>query len=470
MEIQVCGAAREVTGSCYLLTCGAARFLVDCGMHQGGADEHDDNYDPFPFEPEEIDFLLLTHAHIDHSGLIPRLVREGFRGTIYATAATSDLAQIMLLDSAHIQETEAEWQSRKARRAGKRVREALYTTADAERSLGLFKGIPYGQEFSPEAGVRARFRDAGHILGSAFLELWLEENGKQATIVFSGDVGQPGQPIIRDPEAITVADYLVMESTYGDRRHDQEGEPVENLAHILEKARAAGGNVIIPSFAVGRTQELIYFFHDLYKDTGLDMPIYVDSPMAKRATEVYRRHKDAYDAEATDFLAENGSIFNFPELHYTESAEESMQLNGKRGIVIISASGMADAGRIKHHLKHNLWKPENEVVIVGFQATGTLGRRLLDGDKRVRILGEEIAVKASIHFIPGLSAHADRDQLLEWASNFKSPRLVFLTHGEPEAIYPFKKLLEERLGFNVAVPRKYQIYQLEGEAPGEARG
>lgn len=465
MDMQVCGAAREVTGSCYLITCGEAQFLVDCGMYQGGAEERDDNFDPFVFDPDQIDFVLLTHAHIDHCGLIPRLVQEGFQGTIYATHATADLSEIMLLDSAHIQEMEAEWQSRKSKRAGRRAKDPLYTTADAEQSLRLFQGVNYGEEFSPAPGVRARYRDAGHILGSAFIELWMEEQGEEVTIVFSGDVGQPGQPIIRDPETATDTDYLVMESTYGDRLHDQEGEPVESLVHVLQEAQRAGGNVIIPSFALGRTQELIYFLRERYQDYGLDMPIYIDSPLAKRATEIYRRHRGAYDSEAIDCLAESGSIFTFPEMRYTESADESRELNGKNGIVIISASGMADAGRVKHHLKHNLWRPENHVVIVGFQAQGTLGRRLLDGEKRVKIFGEDIAVKAKVHFMPGLSAHADRNQLLEWASHVHSPRRVFLTHGEAGAIFSLKELLEDRLGFSVAVPRKHQIYRLEGKTP-----
>lgn len=469
MEIQFCGAAREVTGSCFLMSLGQARFLVDCGLHQGGAEENADNFDAFPFDPAEIDFLILTHAHVDHSGLIPRLVKEGFQGPILATPATADLAAIMLLDSAHIQEAEAEWRMRKARRAGRRVHGPLYVNADAERANTLLKGIPYGEEFRPCEGLRCRFSDAGHILGSAFTELWLREGDWEVKLVFSGDVGQPGQPIIRDPEPITEADFLVMESTYGNRSHDEEGDPVKMLGDILEEAQRSGGNVVIPSFAVGRTQEIVYFLRDLYETRHLDMPVFVDSPLAREATNVYRRHEDAFDSEALEILAGNGSIFNFPHLRYTESADESRALNGRQGIVIISASGMAEAGRVKHHLKHNLWRPENHVVLVGFQALGTLGRRLQDGEKEVRILGEDIAVKAQVHFVPGLSAHADREQLLDWASHFRPPHATFLVHGEPEAIYALKAELERRLRFNVVVPRKYQTYDLwRMSAPAKA--
>ena len=460
MEIQFCGAAREVTGSCFLMEVGTTRFLVDCGLHQGGAEESADNYDAFAFDPAEIDFLILTHAHIDHSGLIPKLVKEGFNGEIFATPATADLARIMLLDSAHIQESESEWRTRKARRAGRRARDPLYTRLDAEEAIRLFHGVPYGEEFRPIPGVKGRFSDAGHILGSAFTELWLSEVGGEVKVVFSGDVGQPGQPIIRDPEPITEADYLVMESTYGDRRHDEEGDPVEQLAAVLEEAQRTGGNVIIPSFAVGRTQEVVYFLRDLYESRNLSMPVYVDSPLAHEATKVYRRHRDAFDDEALEILEDNGSIFNFPYLHYTQSVEESRELNGQEGIVIISASGMAEAGRVRHHLKHNLWRPQNHVVLVGFQACGTMGRRLQDGVEQVRILGEDIVVKAKVHFVPGLSAHADREQLLDWASHFRPPKATFLVHGEPQAIFALQRELEQRLKFNVLVPRKYQIYDL----------
>jgi metallo-beta-lactamase family protein len=479
MELQVCGAAREVTGSCYLVEVGRLRFLVDCGLHQGGWEQEAANLKPFPFAPSDIDFLLLTHAHIDHAGRIPLLAKEGFRGTVYCTPGTADLADIMLRDSAHIQEMEAEWTSRKAVRAGRRGQGPLYTEADAREAQRLFQAVAYDQMLEPGPGVRVCFRDAGHILGSALVEIWLSEGevavgaadgvargsgadgrGSQVKLVFSGDVGQPDQPIIRDPSFVSDTDYLIMECTYGDRQHEGGADPEAELAAILKEAHATGGNVIIPSFAVGRTQELVYFLRRLCARHQLDMPIYVDSPLASEATDVFRRHSEVFDEEANGVIAEGGALFNFPQLHYTHSADESRALNAKRGVIIISSSGMAEAGRIKHHLKHNLWRPEAHVVIVGFQAQGTLGRRIEDGEKLVRIFGEEIAVKAHIHRIEGLSAHADRDQLLAWASHFTPPHLTLLTHGEPKAAEAFKQLLERELHFRVTIPQPNERFRL----------
>jgi metallo-beta-lactamase family protein len=462
MFLKVIGAAREVTGSCYLLEVAGSRFLVDCGMHQGGRKEDAMNFASFPFDPGELDFVLLTHAHIDHSGRIPRLVKEGFEKPIYSTPPTRDLAEIMLLDSAYIQESEAEWRTRKARRAGRRGIEPLYTEEDARRAIDLLTSVPYGVPTELAPGVTFVFHDAGHILGSAFLELRLEESGVQVKLLFSGDVGQPDQPIVRDPEIIRHTDYLVMESTYGDRRHIRDGDPVEELAAILAEAKRSGGNVIIPAFAVGRTQELIYFLRQIYDQKQLDMPVYIDSPLASRATDVFRQHREAFDEEAWKLVGEPGGIFDFPQLHYTASADESRALNEKRGIVIISASGMAEAGRIRHHLKHNLWRPESHIVIVGFQAQHTLGRRLLEGAKRVRLFGEEIAVEAQIHEITGLSAHADQEQLLAWASHFKPPRLTILTHGELLAALTLQRLLQEQLQFSVVVAERNQVFDLAG--------
>jgi len=467
MFLQVCGAAREVTGSNYVVEVGQTRFLVDCGMHQGGDKEEALNFAPFPFDPGEIAFVLLTHAHIDHSGRLPRLVRAGYSGPIYATSPTCDLAEIMLLDSAYIQETEAEWRTRKARRAGRQGLEPLYDQEDARKTIRLLKPLEYSKPVRLAPGVTVVFRDAGHILGSAFLELQLEEQGEQVRVLFSGDVGQPDQPIIRDPDIAKQTDYLLLESTYGDRLHVRDGRPQDELADILKQAKREGGNVIIPAFAVGRTQELLYFLREILEQQHLDMPIYVDSPLATRATEVYRKHREAFDEEAWKLVDEPGGIFDFSQLHYTQSADESRALNGKRGIVIISASGMADAGRVRHHLKHNLWRPEAHVVIVGFQAQGTLGRRLLDGDKRVRIFGEEIAVKAHIDEISGLSAHADQAQLLAWASHFEPPRLTILIHGELESAMTLERLLEEQLHFKVVVAEPNEIFDLDGE-PGVA--
>ena len=466
MFLQVCGAAREVTGSNYVVEVGQTRFLVDCGMHQGGDKEEALNFAPFPYDPAEIAFVLLTHAHIDHSGRLPRLVREGYSGPIYATSPTCDLAEIMLLDSAYIQEMEAEWRTRKASRAGRGPTEPLYTQDDARKTIQLLKPVDYSKSVDLAPGVNAVFHDAGHILGSSFLELNLEDQGEKVKVLFSGDVGQPNQPIIRDPEFIKQTDYLIMESTYGDRLHERDGSPKEKLAAILKEARRDGGNVIIPAFAVGRTQEILFFLREIFREQHLDMPVYVDSPLASKASAVYRKHPEAFDAEAWKLVQEGGA-FEFPQLHYTQSADESRALNGKRGIVIISASGMADAGRIRHHLKHNLWRPEAHVVIAGFQAQGTLGRRLLDGDKRVRIFGEEIAVKAHIDEITGLSAHADQEQLMSWASHFEPPRLTILVHGELKSALTLERLLEERLHFKVVVAEPNEIIDLDGEiGPG----
>jgi metallo-beta-lactamase family protein len=463
MFLQVCGAAREVTGSNYVVEVGQTRFLVDCGMHQGGEKDEALNFERFPYDPGEIAFVLLTHAHIDHSGRLPRLVRAGYSGPIYATAPTCDLAEIMLLDSAYIQEMDAEWRTRKARRAGRTGAEPLYTQDDARMAIRLFKPVDYHVPIRPAPGVTAIFHDAGHILGSSFLELQLEDQGERVKVLFSGDVGQPNQPIIRDPEVATQTDYLLMESTYGNRLHESDGTPQDKLAAILKQAKRDGGNVIIPAFAVGRTQELLYFLREIFAKHEIDMPVYVDSPLASKATEVFREHPEAFDEDAWK-LVRDGGIFDFPQLHYTRSVDESRALNGKRGVVIISASGMADAGRIRHHLKHNLWRPEAHVVIVGFQAQGTLGRRLLEGDKRVRIMGEEIAVKAHIDEITGLSAHADQSQLLAWASHFEPPRLTILIHGELQSALALEKLLEEKLHFKVVVAEPEEIIDLEGEA------
>ncbi len=463
MFLQVFGAAREVTGSNYVVEVGQTRFLVDCGMHQGGEKEEALNFAPFPFDPKEIAFVLLTHAHIDHSGRLPRLVRAGYSGPIYATGPTCDLADIMLLDSAYIQEMDAEWRVRKAQRAGRRGPEPLYDQEDARKTIRLLKPLEYSKPVQLAPGVTVVFHDAGHILGSAFLELQLQEQGEQVRVLFSGDVGQPDQPIIRDPDFVKQTDYLLLESTYGDRLHVRDGRPQDQLAEILKQAKREGGNVIIPAFAVGRTQELLYFLREIIEQHHLDMPIYVDSPLAGKATEVYRKHREAFDEEARKLVDEPGGIFDYPQLHYTQSADESRALNGKRGIVIISASGMADAGRVRHHLKHNLWRPEAHVVIVGFQAQGTLGRRLVDGDKRVRIFGEEIAVKAHIDEISGLSAHADQGQLLDWVSHFAPPRLTILIHGELQSALTLERLLEEKLHFNVVVAEPNEIFDLDGE-------
>ncbi len=431
MKITFLGAAEKVTGSCYLVETDQTSFLIDCGMHQGHPEEDEMNHASFAFNMQDIDFMLLTHAHIDHSGRIPKLYTDGFRKNIYTTKATADLCGIMLPDSGHIQEMEQEWKNRKNLRAGKPATLPLYTVQNAFDSLKLFKTVVYNEEFSPAPDVRVILRDAGHILGSAILEIWIQESGQPADkatkIVFSGDLGNKNIPIMRDPTIIDGCDYLVIESTYGDRLHANNVDKVDRFVNIINETIAGGGNVVIPSFAIGRTQEIIYELNrqeEKYKNQRsafMSTPVYVDSPLAVSATKIFRDNADCYDDEARQYILKGDQPLDFPNLHFTASAEESKQLNlDKQSKIIISASGMCDAGRIKHHLKHNLWRPESTIVFVGFQAQGTLGRRLVDGAKNVRIFDEEIAVRARIERIEGFSGHADRDGLLDWINSMSS--------------------------------------------------
>ena len=402
MQITFLGAAGEVTGSCFLVETSTARFLIDCGMFQGGREAAQRNRQPFGFDPQAIDFVLLTHAHIDHSGLLPKLTRAGFRGAIHATAATADLLQVMLPDSAHIQEMDAQ-------RAAGRSREAqaaatpLYSLRDAEACLRQLRPHGYGRESRPHADVRCRFRDAGHILGSAILEVWVGEGERTTKLVFSGDLGQPGRVILRDPTSIAEADILFIESTYGDRLHRELAATRDELIGVVERTLPRG-NVIVPAFAVGRTQEVLYHLHQLSREGRLrDLRIFVDSPMATQATRITQQHLDLFDENATRLVGWHALGKDLPYLNFTASVEESIALNQIRsGAIIISASGMCTAGRIKHHLRHNLGRPECSVLITGFQAQGTLGRRLVDGASQVRIFGEDIPVRASIHTVGGL--------------------------------------------------------------------
>lgn len=466
LRLTFCGAAQTVTGSCFLLETAGGKVLIDCGMFQGGK-ERERNSEPFPFEPGEIQAVLLTHAHVDHSGLLPRLVRQGFRGRIAATEATADLCAVMLPDAAHIQEMEAEWRSKKARRAGREPVEPLYTPADAQKTLDLLFPVKYGQEVDLLPGLRFRMLDAGHILGSAIVEVWVEENGRRVKLVFTGDLGQRNAPIIRDPTRIDETDYLVIESTYGDRLHEGLQDRRQELAAVVKAAIKSGGNLVIPAFAVERTQALLYDLKSLM-DAG-EIPqinVYIDSPMAVSATEIFRRHPDCYDAETKAMLAGAGSPFEFPTLTYVREVAESQALNRiKGGAVIVSASGMCEAGRILHHLKHNLWRPESHLLFVGYQAKGTLGRRLLDGEKLVRVMGEEIVVRASVHNIGGYSAHADRDDLLEWLGAIKKrPRGIFLVHGEAEAMAVWRETVQRTVGAPTFVPAYGEGFELEERA------
>ena len=464
MKLHFYGADRCVTGSCHCLEINGKRILVDCGLQQG-RDELDNAM--FAFNPGDIDILLVTHAHIDHTGRIPLMVKRGFTGRILTTRVTADLMRIMLLDSAHIQESDAEYQNRKGERAGREPVEPLYTAEDAMNVFKLVTTCEYGQTVELCEGVTAVFTDAGHLLGSASITLELDEGGVHKTLVFSGDIGNVDQPIIRDPQLLKKADYVVMESTYGDRNHTEVWSYTDQLAQIIDETLAKGGNVVIPAFAVGRTQELLYFIREI-KDRGLvtsvkDFPVYVDSPLAKKATTIFCGDLRGYlDEEALALVQDGTHMFNFPGLHLTETVEESKLLNmDKTPKVIISASGMCDAGRIRHHLKYNLWRGDSAVVFVGFQSPGTLGRHLLDGAPSVKLFGEDIAVRAKIVNFQGLSSHADHDHLVDWIKHFDPAKTthVFIVHGDREVAPVFAETVS-KLGFAAHAPQYTEEYDL----------
>ena len=467
MKLTFFGAARAVTGSCHCVECGGKKILVDCGLQQG-RDERDNQ--ELDFAAGYIDAVVVTHAHIDHSGRIPLLVKQGFTGNIYCTRLTGQLLSIMLRDSAHIQESDAQWQNQKGKRAGRAEVEPLYTVADAEAALQQLFPAEYGQILDLCDGVRIRFRDAGHLLGSSMVEIWATEGGVTKKLVFSGDLGNIDQPIIRNPEFLDEADYVVMESTYGDRNHEIPESYVESLAQLIDDTFARGGNVIIPSFAVGRTQELLYFLREI-KHQGLvksfpSFQVCVDSPLAAEATRIYSGDLRGYlDEEAITVLQGGENLFTFPGLTLVQSTDESKALNmDKSSKVIISASGMCDAGRIRHHLKHNLWRPECTVVFVGYQGEGTLGRALLEGVKSVKLFGEEIAVNARIVNFQGLSSHADRDHLLAWIQHFSpAPQQVFVVHGDSEVTDLFARDLNE-LGIAAHAPLYEEVYDLSSNS------
>ena len=464
MKLSFYGADQCVTGSCHCLEVGGKRILVDCGLQQG-RDEVDN--EALPFAAGSIDFVLITHAHIDHSGRVPMLIKQGFQGRIVTTRLTADLLDIMLMDSAHIQESDAEWKNRKAERSGAPKVEPLYTIEDAQRVREFVTTCEYGQTVPLCEGVTVEFVDAGHLLGSASIIVHATEDGVTKNLVFSGDLGNIKQPIIRDPTYLDGADYVVMESTYGDRNHTEVWSYTDDLARIIDETIGRGGNVVIPSFAVGRTQELLYFIREI-KDAGLvksnpDFPVYIDSPLAKKATTIFTGDLRGYlDKEALELVQDGTHMFNFTNLRMTETSEESKLLNmDSTPKVIISASGMCDAGRIRHHLKHNLWRKESSVVFVGYQGEGTLGRTLLEGAKSVKLFGEEIAVNAQIVNFKGLSSHADRDHLLAWIQNFKAPKPqhVFVVHGDRE-VAPFFAQSITNLGFTAHAPQYTEVYDL----------
>ncbi|MBS5659898.1 MAG: MBL fold metallo-hydrolase [Clostridiales bacterium] len=462
MKLSFLGAAHEVTGSCHFIEACGKKILVDCGMQQG----QDDDTQELPVVPADIDYLFLTHAHIDHSGKLPLLSKMGFNGKIFTTVATGELCSIMLQDSAHIQEFEAEWKNRKRQRAGEDLYEPLYTIEDAQRIMKRFVTFEYNQIISVCDGIKIRFIDVGHLLGSASIEVWIEEEDTNKKLVFSGDIGNLNQPLIRDPQYITEADYVVMESTYGDRNHGPAPDYVQELADIIKETFDQGGNVVIPSFAVGRTQELLYFLRDIVNNNRIpgysEIPVYVDSPLAVEATNVFNKNvKGYFDEEAMSLINQGINPITFPGLKISVTSDESKAINfDSRSKVIISASGMCDAGRIRHHLKHNLWRAESTIVFVGFQAIGTLGRSLLEGTKTVKLFGESITVNANIVRLHGISGHADQAGLLRWLSAFEQkPKRVFVVHGEASVCDSFAALLQDQ-GYDAMAPNLQASFDL----------
>ena len=476
MNITFCGAAKEVTGSNHLVEAAGKKFLVDCGLIQGRVAEEERNAEPFIYNPKEIDFMLLTHAHIDHSGRIPKLIKEGFKGAIYATKPTCELSRIMLADSGHIQEAETEWKNRKRKREGKTLLEPLYTSKEGEESLKHFIPVSYMDIIEIDENIRVRFNDAGHMLGSAIIEVWITENGKTTKIVFSGDLGNNDIKLLQPPSPITTADYVVMESTYGDRLHRkyQGDEKAEKFLDIVSTTLRRGGNVVIPSFAVGRTQEILYELNAIkerknepeinakYKEL-MNATVYVDSPLAITATEIFKRNLELFDDEAQERIKRGDNPLEFDGLKFTKTVEESVALNeNTKPCIIMSASGMCDAGRIKHHLKHNLWNPLNTILFVGYQAPNTLGRRIVEGEKVVKIFGEEIAVNAQIEYIEGYSGHADQEWLMNFIYSFRDkPKKVFLVHGEERAQKVLKEKIEKDIEVSTIIPEFGDTYRID---------
>lgn len=466
MKVQLMGAARTVTGSCYIVETSGCRFAVDCGMHQGNAEIDKRNYASRSYRPEKLDFILLTHAHIDHSGLVPRLVKQGFKGPVYCTRPTLDLLDIMLRDSAHIQEMEAEWTNRKRSRQGQPLVDALYTEEDASAAIALLSPAAYDIFWEPAPGVKVRYRDAGHILGSAFLELEVSEEGGLVRLLFSGDLGRTDALIVNNPfEPSESYDCLFMESTYGNRDHKNEDKSRDELAEAIRYSYDKGEKTIIPAFAVERTQEILFVLHMLHKEGRLpdDMPVYVDSPLAIKATEIFRRHDKFFDSKAKAITEAGDNPFSVPGLVYTPKTEDSRAINERKGPgIVISASGMCNAGRIKHHLRHNLWRRGAGIVFVGFQAVGTPGRRLVDGAKSITLFGEDIKVEARIFTIGGFSGHAGQSQLLGWLKGFQQKQMkVVLVHGEEKAQETLAALIRERFGLDVDIPGYMETLELK---------
>ncbi|MEE1379439.1 MAG: MBL fold metallo-hydrolase RNA specificity domain-containing protein [Clostridia bacterium] len=476
MKITFLGATKIVTGSNFLVEAAGKKFLVDCGLYQGKAELEEQNYREFDYNPAEIDFMLLTHAHIDHSGRIPKLYNDGFKGPIYAHKATCDLCQIMLPDSGHIQEMEAEWKNKKRIRKGQQTRGPLYTAEDALKCMEIFVPVKYDEIIQVSENIYVRFNDAGHMLGSSTIEIWAKEDGKETKAVFSGDLGNNDIPLLSEPTMIDNCDYLVMESTYGSRLHIRNDQKAELFLKIVSETIDNGGTVVIPSFAVGRTQEILYEINKIKENrhdeeflreyrTLMKVPVYVDSPLAISATQVFKENMDLFEDEVKEEMERGNNPLEFPGLKFTQTADESKALNeSDEPSIIISASGMCDVGRIKHHLKHNIWNPKSTILFVGYQAPGTLGYEIVNGAKKVTIFGEEFAVNARIEYIEGYSGHADQEGLMNFVYSFyNKPKHIFLVHGEEESQEVLRNKILENTGIGVTIPEYGETYQLDDE-------
>ncbi|MHC4336811.1 MAG: MBL fold metallo-hydrolase RNA specificity domain-containing protein [Planctomycetota bacterium] len=457
IRLRFLGAAQNVTGSRHLLEANGTRILVDCGLYQE-RQFRSRNWDPLPIQAESINAVLLTHAHLDHCGFLPKLVREGFKGKIYCNAATAEIAKIILLDSAHLQEEDAEYKRRRHEREGRKgpyPELPLYTTADAEACFPLFSPVPYREAVQLGNGVEATFYDAGHILGSSIIRAKVRQDGQERIILFSGDIGRPDRPIVCDPTVFDRADYVLIESTYGDRVHKNTEDIKKLIGDVINSTRKAGGNIIVPSFALERAQEVLYYINELLLENVIPrLMLFLDSPMAAKVTEVFQHHAELFDEEMTEFIKQHESPFNLPGLKVVGSSKESKAINHIKGtVMVIAGSGMCTGGRIKHHLVNNITRPQSTIMFVGYQALGTLGRQIVDGAKKVRILGQKYKVKAKVVRVHGFSAHADRDELLNWLEELEAaPRRVFVVHGEADSAKAFGNYVREKTGWQVNVP------------------
>ena len=467
IKLKFLGAAQNVTGSRHLLEANGTKILVDCGLYQE-RQFRERNWEPFTCPPESLSAVLLTHAHLDHCGLLPKLVKDGFKGRIYCTEATAEIAQIILLDSAHLQEEDAEFKRKRHKREGREGPYPvvpLYTTVDAEACFPQFSTVKYKKTIEVGAGVEATFCDAGHVLGSSIIRVKVSQNGEDTSIIFSGDIGRPDRPIVHDPSIVEQADYVLVESTYGDRVHEAPEDSKKLIAEVINSAKQSGGNVVVPSFALERSQELLYYINELLLEKAIpQLPVFLDSPMASRITKVFQKHRELYDDQMTDLVRRNKSPFEFPGLKMAGTSEESKAINRHKGsVMIIAGSGMCTGGRIKHHLVNNISKSRNTIMFTGYQAIGTLGRLIVDGEKEVRILGKQYPVEAKVVRVNGFSAHADKEELLEWLRGLKKPpKKVFVVHGESESANGFGGYLREKTGWPVAVPAYQDEIVLDG--------